>query len=71
MGDLIQHIMIIALLIIAGLLFVGALVMIPFSIKQHCKLKEQCLADGHKEYECESLLNGGRGSLTVGPIRLH
>jgi hypothetical protein len=42
--------------VIIALLFVG--LWASFTLRN--ELMQQCLADGHKEYECYSMLTGGR-----------
>lgn len=46
-------------LVVLAILF--ALAMIVLSIQAHIYLTNQCLDDGHKEYECAGILRGGRG----------
>ena len=36
--------------------------------KEHNKLLSQCLSDGHKEYECESLLKKCSSGSAIIPI---
>lgn len=45
------------------------LLAIPFalyySFKHDARLMEECIADGHKEYECEGILTGNKGQIPI------
>ena len=50
-----------ALLFIAGAFIILILCAAFVQTGRMVDLNQQCLADGHKEYECYAMLHGGRG----------
>ena len=49
-------------------LIIGLVQFYTRSKQEYDRLMSQCQADGHKEYECRSMLRSGGGSHTVMPM---